>query len=199
MNAKVLVLGTLAGALTLFGWETISNTALPWHQATLEQFSDSNETIAAIRASAPKNGVYVDMRGVFAAVAFTPDMADRQTLVGRMLAQQIILDLALALVLVVALQRFPRVSTGQYGLGFAIAALAVGGSIFVSDFIWYGFSTSFMIVNWVERIIGYGLMGLAIGGSINKWSPRVTTDEWGGVKAAGGYPSTSSAATAPRV
>lgn len=185
MNAKLLTLGTLAGALTLFAWETISNTAIPWHAATYRSFTDSNAVVQAIKAGAPENGMYIDIRGVVAAVSFTPDMRDKSTLVGPMIARQFALDVVVALVLLLALQRFPRASTGQYAFVFAVGALAVSASIFVSNWNWYGFGAGWTVVNLIDRTIGYGLMGLALGAAINKWSGRVTTDEWGGVKAAG--------------
>src|SRR5687768_2292704 len=130
MKAKHLVLAALAGGLTLFGWETISNTAIPWHNATIRAFTDSNAVVKAIKANAPANGMYVDIRGVVAAVSFTPDMADRSTLVGPMIGKQLVLDIALAFVLLLAFQRLPRATTRQYAWGSAVAALVVGASIF---------------------------------------------------------------------
>jgi hypothetical protein len=195
MKAKHLVLATLAGGLALFGWETISNTALPWHTATMRSFTDSNAVVQAIKANAPENGVFVDIRGVVAAVAFTPDMADRSTLVGSMIGKQLVLDLAIALVLVLAFQRLPRATTKQYAWGSAVAALAVGASIQISNWIWYGFSPSWTLINLVDRVVGYAILGLVLGGLINRWSGKPTTDEWSGVKAKGGLPSQMNAPT----
>jgi hypothetical protein len=190
MKAKHFLVAALAGGLTLFGWETLSNTAIPWHDATIRAFSDSNAVVQAIRANAPENGVYVDIRGVVAAVSFTPDMVDRSTLVGPMIGRQLVLDIAIALVLLLALHRLPRATTRQYAWGFAVAALGVGASIFVSDWNWWGFSLSWMTINLVDRVIGYALLGLVLGGLLNRWSvARPTTDEWSGVKAPGGLPS----------
>lgn len=194
MNAKHLLLAGLAGGLTLFGWETISNTALPWHMATMRQFSDSNAVVQAIKANAPTNGVYVDLRGVIAAVSFTPDMADRSTLIGGMIGRQLVLDLAVAFILVLAFQRLPRATTRQYAWGCGVAALVVGASILVSNWNWYGFSVSWTVVNLIDRVIAYTLVGLVIGGLCNRWgTARPTTDEWSGVKAQGGLPSQMSA------
>lgn len=195
MNAKLLVLGTLAGALTLFAWETISNAVIPWHAATMRTFTDSNAVVQAIKANAPENGMYVEMRGIVAAVSFTPDMKDKSTLLPLMLGRQFVLDLAVALVLLLAMQRLPRASNMQYAFGTAAIALAVSASIFVSDWNWYGFGTAWTVVNTIDRMIGYGLMGLALGASVNRWPGRMRTDEWGGVKAPGGVPSSMGSPT----
>jgi hypothetical protein len=190
MRAKHFVITALAGGMALFGWETISNTAIPWHDATIRAFTDSNAVVQAIKANAPQNGVYVDIRGVVAAVSFTPDMVDRSTLVGSMIGKQVVLDIAIAAVLLLALLRLPRATTKQYAWGSAVAALVIGASIFVSDWNWWGFSLSWMSINLIDRVIGYGLLGLVLGGLLNKWSrSKPTTDEWSGVKAQGGLPS----------
>lgn len=192
MNAKRFVLGTLAGALTLFAWETISNTLIPWHAPTMRTFADSNAVVQTIRANAPHNGMYVDARGVVAAVSFTPDAKDRSTLLGLMLGRQLALDVVVALVVLLAYQRFPRMSTSAYALVTGALALAVSASIVGSDWNWYGFGASWTIVTLVDRTIGYALLGLVLGALMNKWS-RVTTDEWGGIKAQTGLPSSMSA------
>lgn len=195
MNAKLLVLGTLSGALTLFVWETVSNTVIPWHGSTMRSFTDSNAVVQAIKANAPTNGVYVEMRGIVAAVSFTPDMKDKSALLGLMLGRQFVLDLAVAFVLLLAMLRLPRASNRQYAFGTAAVALAVSASILVSNWNWYGFGAAWTIVNTLDRTIGYGLMGFALGAAVNKWSGRSRTDEWGGVKAPGGLPSTMGSPT----
>lgn len=195
MNARLLLLGTLAGALTLFAWETISNAAIPWHASTMRSFTDSNAVVQAIKANAPTNGMYVEARGIVAAVSFTPDNRDKSTLMGLMLGRQFALDLVVAFVLLLAMLRLPRASNSQYALGTAAVALALSASIFVSEWNWYGFGTAWTVVNVIDRTIGYGLTGLVLGAVVNKWSGRSRTDEWGGVKAPGGLPSTMGSPT----
>ena len=198
MNAKLLLIGTLAGAFTLFGWETLSNAALPWHMATMRTFPDSTAAVQSIRAHAPDNGLYYDTRGVVAAVSFTPDMIDKSTLLGPMMVKQIGLNLVVALVLLMGIQRMPRLTTTGYALAFAVGAFAISLSTFVSNWNWWGYPAAWTAVQVVDRTIGFALLGLALGGLLNKWSPRVTTDEWGGVKAQGGLPSTMGAPSGAR-
>lgn len=189
MAAKTILLATLAGALTLFGWETLSNAVLPWHAATMRTFPDSNAAVQAIRAQAPENGLYVDTRGVVAAVSFLPEMSDKTALLGSMLARQLVLDLVVALVLLMAMHRLPRLSTTHYMVAFGVAAFAISLSTFVSNWVWWGYPAAWTMVQVIDRTIGFALMGLALGGAYNKWSTRVRTDEWSGVRAGGGLPS----------
>src|SRR2546423_13028687 len=77
MRGKYLLYGTLAAGLTFFVWQTISNVAIPWHTATMSEFQNSAAAVQAIKAAAPTNGVYFANQGILAAVAFTPDMADK--------------------------------------------------------------------------------------------------------------------------
>lgn len=193
MNAKALLTTTLAGALTLYAWETVSNAALPWHKATMRSFADSNAVVQAVKAQAPENGLYVDARGIVAAVSFQPDMTDRSSLLGPMLGKQLILDILVALVFLLAIQRFPRMTTMQYMAAFAVAAFAISLSTYASNVVWWGYPAAWTLVQVVDRTIGFALMGLAMGATFNQWSPRVTTDEWGGVRASGGLPSSMSA------
>lgn len=185
MTAKRFMLGTLAGALTLFAWETISNTVIPWHQATYRAFTDSTAVLEVVRANAPGNGMYVDGRGVVAAVAIAPDMASRESLMGIMLARQLALDLVVAALLLALFTALPRLPVRQYAITAAVATCAIAASIFGSDWNWYGFGTGWTLVNIVDRVVGYALVGLVFGALINKWSARSRTDEWGGVRASG--------------
>lgn len=195
MNARLLVLGTLAGALTLFVWETISNTVIPWHAPTMRSFTDSGAVVQAIKANAPANGMYVDARGVVAAISFTADAKDRSALVGLMLSRQFVLDVFVSFVVLIAMLRMPRATTAQCVLLTAAVAFASSASVLVSDWNWYGFGAGWTLVNTLDRTIGYALLGFVIATAINKWSGRPRTDEWGGVKAASDLPSKFGAPT----
>ena len=192
MTTRQLLLAALAGALTLFSWEALSNTVLPWHARTMRSFADSSAVVQVIQSNARGNGVYVDPRGVIAAVSFAPDMSSRDTLLGLMLGRQLLLNLALAFIVLLVFRRLPPASTRQYALGTAAMAFAVSASILVSNWNWYGFSVSWTVVNTIDRTIGYGLLGLVLGALVSKASGRSTTDEWNGVRTSSGMPSTMS-------
>ena len=186
MNAKLLVVGALAAGMTLFAWESVSNGALPWHMATMKTFSDSTAAVRAVRAHAPENGLYFDPRGILSVVSLTPDMADKSALMGPMMAKQVVLDVVVAFLFLIAMSKLPRLTTLQYGMTFAVATLGFSLSTFISNWNWWGFPAAWTAVQVVDRTIGFALMGLVLGSLLNRWSPKSNTDEWGGVKAHGG-------------
>lgn len=192
MNARLFAVTLVAGALTLFAWETVSNAALPWHRMTMRTFPDSSAAVHAIRAHAPENGLYVDDRGVVAAVSFLPDMSSKASLLGPMMGRQVALDLLVAAVFLLAMARLPRASTMQYAGVFAVAAFAISASTAVSNWNWWGYPAAWTLVQVVDRTIGFALMGLVMGWLANRESARPITDEWGGVRAQGGLPSARS-------
>lgn len=189
MNARLLSLGIVAGALTLFAWETLSNAALPWHRMTMRTFPDSTAAVTALRAQAPENGLYYDDRGVVAAVSFLPDMSSKAALLGPMLLRQIVLDLIVAAVFMLAMMRLPRATTAQYAGVFAVTAFAISASTYGSNWNWWGYPPAWTLVQIVDRTIGFALMGLVMGWLANRGgTQRAITDEWGGVRAQGGLP-----------
>ena len=188
MNARMFAGALVAGAVTLFAWETLSNAVLPWHRLTMRAFADSNAVVTAVREHAPRNGLYVDDRGIVAAVSFLPDLSSRSGLLGPMLARQAVLDLVVAAVFLLAMIRLPRATTAQYAGVFAVTAFAVSASTFLSNWNWWGYPAAWTLVQVVDRTIGFALMGLVMGWIVSRAAPRATTDEWGGVRAQGGLP-----------
>jgi hypothetical protein len=191
MTPRYAALVVLAGALTLFAWETLSNAALPWHRMTMQTFADSNAAVAAIRAHAPDNGLYYDARGVIAAVKFLPDMSSRAALLIPMLLKQIGLDVVVGALFLVAMMGLPRATPKQYAAIFAVAALGISASTFGSNWNWWGYPAAWTAVQVIDRTIGFALMGLVMGAMASRAMPRSTTDEWGGVRAQGGLSPTS--------
>lgn len=191
MNARLFAAAMFAGALTLFVWETISNAALPWHRMTMRSFADSSAAVQAIRAHAPENGLYVDDRGVVAAVSFLPDMSSKAKLLVPMMGRQIVLDLLVAAVFLLAMARLPRATTMQYAGAFAVTAFAISLSTFGSNWNWWGYPAAWNLVQVVDRTIGFAVMGLVMGWILNRTPGRTITDEWGGVRAQGGLPTAS--------
>jgi hypothetical protein len=198
MSPRHVALILVAGAATLFIWETLSNAALPWHRMTMRTFPDSTAAVSAIRAQAPANGLYYDDRGVVAAVAFLPDMSSRAALLTPMMLRQIVLDLVVAAIFLLAMARLPRATPLQYAGIFAVAALGISLSTFVSNWNWWGYPAAWTAVQVVDRAIGFALMGLVMGLMAHRAMPRSTTDEWGGVRAQGNLPTATGNSSARR-
>ncbi len=56
---KSLWKGALFGGLALFVWSTISWMVLPWHNATLNTFTNEDEVARVLKANASGRGIYV--------------------------------------------------------------------------------------------------------------------------------------------
>jgi hypothetical protein len=184
MNTRFLLVGTIVGALALFGWQTLSNTLLPWHMATMRTFpndSASAASVEAIRAVAQENGVYVSTRGVLAAVSLRADFTDKSRDMGGMIARQLLLDLAAAFVFCLVVMRLPTVGALAIGVTLGLGALAISGIQSFSDSIWYGFTYPYSFVNMIDSAIGATIAGLVLGTLLNRSRAKDS-----GVKAHGG-------------
>jgi hypothetical protein len=162
MRGKSLLYGTLAAAITLFVWQTISNVAIPWHTATVKSFTDNTAAVQAIRVVAPTNGVYASPEGVLAAVSFTPDMADKSKSMGPNMVKQIVIDLIAALLLCLVVGHIGVGRKRDVALNLGLAGLAAGIIKEMSDWNWYGFSASYAIVNEIDLTIQFALAGIVI-------------------------------------
>ena len=162
MRGKYLLYGTLAAGLALFVWQAISNVAIPWHSATIKEFTDNAAVVQAVHAAAPANGVYMSPQGILAAVSFTPDMADKTKAMGGNLVKQAVIDLVVALLLCILVARIGVGRKRDTALTLALAALAVGIIKELSDWNWYGFAASYAIVNVIDLAIQFALAGVVI-------------------------------------
>jgi hypothetical protein len=162
MRGKYLLYGTLAAAATLFVWQTISNVAIPWHEATVKEFTNNDAAVQAIHVVAPENGVYVAPQGVVAAVSFRPDLADKTKSMGPNMAKQLVIDLIAAVLLCVVVARTGVRRKRDMALTLGLAGLAAGIIKEMSDWNWYGFSASYAIVNEIDLAIQFALAGLVI-------------------------------------
>lgn len=162
MRGKYLLFGTLAAGLTLFVWQTISNVAIPWHAATVKEFTSNDAAIQAIHVVAPVNGVYVAPQGLVAAVSFTPDMADKTKAMGPNMAKQVVIDLIAALLLCVVVARTGVRRKRDVAVTLGLAGLAAGIIKEMSDWNWYGFSAGYAIVNEIDLAIQFVLAGIVV-------------------------------------
>jgi hypothetical protein len=162
MRGKSLLYGTVAAAITLFVWQTISNVAIPWHAATVKSFADNAAAVQAIHVVAPTNGVYASPEGVLAAVSFTPDVGDKSKSMGPNMAKQIVIDLVAALLLCLVVGHIGVGRKRDVALNLGLAGLAAGIIKEMSDWNWYGFSASYAMVNEIDLGIQFALAGIVI-------------------------------------
>jgi hypothetical protein len=187
MRSRLLVIGTVVGAIVLFAWQSISNGVFRLPEKGLRQFpNDSGSASAAhaIRVLAPENGIYFSRYGVLSAVAISPDYGDKTQQFVSMMVKQVVIDLAVVFVLVLFADRLASASVWRTGLTYGALALASMGCIDVSNWVWWNFPLSYTLANVADQVIGFFLVGLTIAAIGRRYTRvEVETAERQGVKA----------------
>jgi hypothetical protein len=191
MNIRAIGISAAAGTIAMFAWQSVSQTVIPWHAATMHEVADTTATaIPAIRQLARTNGVYFSRYGTLMAVRIAPNNADQATTaaMGPMLGMQAAVDL----LVVVALCFFVGFLADRSPLGAAKAmALAGFAMIAVQELamsIWYGFTLSWSIVSIADQTISFFLTGLVIGALMRRFDrdTPVALPEGQGYRTSGG-------------
>ncbi|MBI1791159.1 MAG: hypothetical protein HYR60_26825 [Acidobacteria bacterium] len=171
MNVKFLLAGALAAGLTIFVWESVSHAALPWHEAYLKQFKDGPAVVKTLQANMQGNGMYFQQQGVFAAISFLPDMADKTHNITGNLVIQFVNDVVLAGLLAVLALRLRGAGVAATGGALALAGLAAGVATRFPDWNWYGFVTAHALIYSADLVIGWFLGGVVLAGLMKKMIP----------------------------
>jgi hypothetical protein len=172
MSIRAIGISAAAGTIAMFAWQSVSQTVIPWHAATMREVADTTaKAIPAIRQLAKANGVYFSKYGALVAVRIAPNNADQTTTaaMGPMLGMQAAVDL----VVVTALCFFVGFLADRSPFGVAKAiALAGFAMIAVQELamsIWYGFTLSWSIVSIADQTISFFLTGLVIGAVMGRF------------------------------
>jgi len=187
MRSRLLVIGTVVGAIVLFAWQSISHGVLGLPEKGLRQFPNDSGAASvahAIRAIAPANGIYFSRYGVLSEVDISADYADKTQQFGSMMVKQVVIDLAVVFVLVLFLDRLASASVWRTGATYSALALAYMGCIDVSNWVWWNFPLSYTLGNVADQVIGFFLVGVTIAAIARRYTPvEVETAERQGVKA----------------
>ena len=167
--SRYLLIGTLATALTLFVWQSISNAAIPWHSASMRPMTPG--AVQAVHTVLPENGLYGANEGILAVVHTTPDMRDLTREMGVPLGRQLVIDLLAALVLGAVVLRLPRRGALATGVSLALASAAFTTMLSISDWNWYGYPFLFELVNVIDFAIQGLLAGLILGWALGRFAP----------------------------
>jgi len=180
MSPRLVVIGSLAGAIVLFAWQAASHELLHLPEKGFRAFpNDSSGSPAhVIRALAPTNGMYYSGRGVFAAVDISADYADKTKQFGAMLAKQFAVNLAVVLLLALLVERIAEESVLATAATFALLALAFQGMMDLSNKIWWSYSWPWTLGNMLDQVIAFFLVGLTLGALRRRYGePHIKTAE----------------------
>ena len=181
---KQLALGTILGAIVLFIWSALAWMIIPWPGEPLRHFTSEDAIVAAIKANAPRSGNYLipnepqrlpgmteeqyqkatkdaeDRMNngpmVFAAIRLEPVSMAKAMIVG-FLTDIIAVFFACMLLLQTDRLSYRARVLFVAGLGLLIF---VGGHM--DEWNWWGFGTSYMMMQLGALVIGWILSGLVI-------------------------------------
>ena len=167
---RYLLVGTLVTAVTLFVWQALANTVIPWHSAPMRTTTAAQD--AAIHGALPVNGMYYSLAGVLVVVNAAPDFHDRSREMGAPLARQFVIDIVIALLLAFVALRLPRRHKAlETGITVALAAAAFAACLAISDWNWYGYPFAFALSNVADPAVQGFLAGVLLGWARHRFVP----------------------------
>jgi hypothetical protein len=165
MNAKYLVGGTLILGVVIFFWGAVTHAVLP---QPLHTFTNGDAVVAAMRANAPGNGVYLEPHGVFAAISFNSDFSDKSQNLTPSLIMQFISDTVASLMLLLFVAHLSGGVWARAGWS-TIAGLAAFLLKIMPYHTWYGFSHAFIHQEALDLIGKFFIGGLVASFLWKKW------------------------------
>lgn len=187
---KKLLLASLAGAVILFVWQAVSWMLLPWHTMTLNGFDNESAVATVLQFNAPEDGIYVlpnpqnmgeneteeeatirreDTRRLMenGPFIFMSIRGDGNAMSARHFIFSFVMLFAGAFIFSWLLAQTTGLPYGKKVAFIALAALGAGLIAVTPNWNWWGFSTSFVLVEIIDMVIGWTLAGLAIAKIIN--------------------------------
>ncbi|MBK6765376.1 MAG: hypothetical protein IPG71_03365 [bacterium] len=184
MNTRFILAGVLAG-IAMFAWGAVSHMFLPWHEATMNTFRDEDLVAEVLMKEAPHSGIYVAPMAGMLDEGLSADESDR-----RMqeawdkgakgpniflsfhregkdgMAAPMILDFAvlslLAFAMLLLLRAVPNLSfTGKVLFVLIVGTLGMA-LVQIEQWIWWSFSTSYVLVNIVDGAIRWAVGGVVL-------------------------------------
>lgn len=170
---KKIMQCALIGGLILFAWGFISWMVLPWHQMNFKKFKDEAQVQNVIRDAAVGSGVYVlphccnrteedharahQGPTMFAVVRMEGHHMSTSHLVISLLTQILGAAVITWMLLQTKIKEYQKRVFFVTTAGFLVGLLGL-----VPSWNWWGVSTGYTIVLWLDLIIGWFLAGLVL-------------------------------------
>lgn len=183
-----VLLAAVVGGVLLFVWGFVAHMLLPFSEKAMKQVPNEAAVIEAVRANVTENGVYFIPYLNYAKASAEEQQAHADRIANgpsgllvlrtggvsmdmkRELPLELASNLLAALVAALAVTGLgTRSYGGRVGAIFAFGVVA-WLSISMSQWIWYGFSTDFLISDLIDQWGGWLLAGLGMAAVLK---PRV--------------------------
>ena len=176
---KQLILGSVLGGIVLFVWSFIAWTFIPWPGEPLRSFTNEGAVEQAIVSNAPVSGMYILPNPHKTGV--TPEQqtaAEEKLMRGPMvfasvrlgamrpfpvlLITQLLVYIISALIVTFLLLKTVGLSYGQRVIFVTVCGLLIflGGKM--DEWVWWSFSTTYVLIELVVLVVGWTLAGLVI-------------------------------------
>lgn len=176
---KQLILGSVLGGIVLFVWSFIAWTFIPWPGEPLRSFNNEGAVEQAVVNNAPVSGIYLLPNPHKSGVTPEQQTASEEKLMrgpmvfasvrlGAMrpfpvlLITQLLTFIISALIVTFLLLKTVGLSYGQRVVFVSVCGILIflGGK--VDQWVWWSFSTSYLMAEFGAIVIGWILAGLVI-------------------------------------
>ncbi|MCB9357512.1 MAG: hypothetical protein H6505_02975 [Calditrichaeota bacterium] len=184
MNARFILAGVLAG-LAMFVWGAVSHMMIPWHDATYNTFRDEDLVAEVLMKEAGESGIYIAPMAGMLDKGLTDEQRDQRMNEawdkGKQgpnifmsfhregkdgMAMPMILDLVtlivMSLLMLFLLQAVPQLTWMGKVLFVVIAGTAGIALVQMEQWIWWSFSSGYVLVNIVDGAIRWAVGGMVL-------------------------------------
>jgi len=161
-----LIKGAVLGGLATFVWIAISWMALPFHESTLQKFTNEDALLPAVTAGAPRGGMYL-LPSAEEKMTQGPAVL-AATRVGPMGSMGVYMRRGLLIQMVAAgigtwlLLQMKPAAYGARVAFLAAVGLVVGVAGHLPEWNWWHFSASYVLLEMTDLVVSWVLAGLII-------------------------------------
>ncbi len=173
---RKVIIGGIIGAIIAFAWSFVSWVVLPWHNATMNAFTNDQMVSSTILQNAPKDGVYVSPhyctegectqaeREAMGKAPFIFVQINRKGMDPSMAWPYVFSFLTqfVGAALICALLRVTTLGYGGRLVFVTTIGLIVGVLGYVPDWSWFGSGFEFTLVMVADLIVTWFLAGLVL-------------------------------------